>query len=119
MDEAEFRAKYLLTSEDYEEIKREVDAGQKIPQLKPYGMPVVEPEPEETALKVTDNDSSYSNAVAMAGGILDGTDDDTTQGALYYANLKYASSGWFFQHIVQDTVNHPALVTIGHQTFFR
>jgi spore germination cell wall hydrolase CwlJ-like protein len=44
---------------------------------------------------------------------------DITHGAYFYANLKTATSGWFKNHIIDDTVNHPVTATIGHHTFFK
>lgn len=76
------------------------------------------PSDPEFNLEPGTNDSSYSNAVAMCGEILDGTDEDTTQGALYYANLREVTSGWFVNNIVKNPA-HPMTVTIGKQTFFK
>ena len=72
----------------------------------------------EFNLQPGDNDVMYSNAIAMAGTVLDGTETDPTHTAHYYADLKYTTSGWFFDHIVGDTVNHPQVAVIGRHTFY-
>jgi len=64
-------------------------------------------------------DPQYSYCLALAPTVLGGTDPDLTTGACYYANIKEATSGWFFKHIVNDPVNHPLLATIGHQNFYK
>ncbi len=50
--------------------------------------------------------------------LLQAPGDDPTLGAHYYADLRDTTSGWFFEHIVQDTVNHPHTVKIGHHDFY-
>jgi N-acetylmuramoyl-L-alanine amidase len=65
------------------------------------------------------NDVMYALCVSLAKKILAGQDTDITLGAHYYANLKYTTSGWFFNHIVNDPINHPQTVVIGHHTFFK
>ena len=60
----------------------------------------------------------FLNTLHDANRILDGSDGDLTKGALYYANLEIATSGWFFEHIVGDPVGHPVTATIGRHTFF-
>lgn len=76
------------------------------------------PSDPEFNLEPKEDDEQYTYCVSLAPSVLNGADADLTNGALYYANLKYASSGWFFDHIVQDNVNHPQLAVIGHQTFY-
>jgi spore germination cell wall hydrolase CwlJ-like protein len=61
---------------------------------------------------------SYLAATNIVKAIVAGTSSDPTNGALYYANLKQSTSGWFFQHIVNDPVNHPLRATLGHQVFY-
>lgn len=46
------------------------------------------------------------------------TDLDPTHGALYYANLRNVTSGWFIDHIVNCPTLHPLKVKINRQTFF-
>ena len=64
------------------------------------------------------SDGRFREALEDAQRILDGSDGDLTGGALYYANLEVATSGWFFEHIVGDPVGHPVTATIGRHTFF-
>jgi N-acetylmuramoyl-L-alanine amidase len=61
---------------------------------------------------------SYLQATDIVSQIAAVTDEDPTNGALYYANLRDSTSGWFFRHIVDDPANHPKLATIGHQVFY-
>ena len=64
-------------------------------------------------------DTTYAACENLAQLILSGNDTDLTGGAHYYANLKNTTSGWFFNHIVNDKVNHPTTAVIGHHTFFK
>jgi spore germination cell wall hydrolase CwlJ-like protein len=65
------------------------------------------------------SDPQYAEAKEIIANIIDGTDkDDPTNGALYYANLKIATSGWYFEHIVDDPVNHPETAEIGRHSFY-
>ena len=64
------------------------------------------------------SDGRFQEALEDAQRILDGSDGDLTGGALYYANLEVATSGWFFEHIVGDPVGHPVTATIQRHTFF-
>ena len=43
---------------------------------------------------------------------------DPTKGALYYENPKIATSGWFFNNIVNKPDQHPKLVTLGNHVFY-
>jgi spore germination cell wall hydrolase CwlJ-like protein len=61
---------------------------------------------------------SYLDATNIVNAIVAGTASDPTNGALYYANLKESTSGWFFLHIVNDPANHPLRATVGHQVFY-
>jgi hypothetical protein len=61
---------------------------------------------------------SYLDAMNIVNAIIAGTASDVTDGALYYANLKESTSGWFFQHVVNDPANHPLRATVGHQVFY-
>lgn len=51
--------------------------------------------------------------------LFDNTLADITQGAMYYAALKYANSGWFFENIVSQPDKHPKILQIGQTTFFK
>jgi spore germination cell wall hydrolase CwlJ-like protein len=62
--------------------------------------------------------ASYLTATDIINAVVAGTDSDPTHGALYYANLKESTSGWFFRHIVNDPLNHPLRANIGHQVFY-
>lgn len=64
-------------------------------------------------------DAIYAGCEHLAELVLAGNDTDITNGAHYYANLKNTTSGWFFNHVVNDKVNHPVVATIGHHTFFK
>lgn len=66
-------------------------------------------------------DAIFVASIKIAENILSDTapDVDITNGAHYYANLKTATSGWFYNNIVLDTVNHPQTAVIGHHTFFK
>ena len=75
-----------------------------------------DPEYNLAAPSVTDPQyPSYLDATNIVNAIAAGTDSDLTNGALYYANLKESTSGWFFRHIVNDPANHPLRATLGHQ----
>ncbi len=76
------------------------------------------PSDPEFNLEPKDDDAEFSYCVELAPQVLDGTDSDNTNGALYYANLKYTTSGWFFRNIVNNPTQHPQLAVIGKQTFF-
>jgi N-acetylmuramoyl-L-alanine amidase len=65
------------------------------------------------------NDPQYSFCLQTVPRILAGVDVDLTCGAHFYLNPQEAKSGWFFRHVVQDTVNHPLTVTIGKQNFYK
>ena len=77
------------------------------------------PTDSQFQLHPKDGDLQYLYCQSLVQQVMAGTVNDPTHGALYYANLKDSTSGWFFNHIVADTVNHPLLATIGHQNFYR
>lgn len=77
------------------------------------------PSDPEFNLEPGDNDQQYTYCVQLAPTVLADNDPDNTGNACYYANLKTATSGWFFDNIVQDTINHPQTAVVGHQTFFK
>lgn len=74
-------------------------------------------DPEYT-LAPQSTDTSFISALSLAKLVLGGVDQDITNGAHYYANLKTATSGWFYNHIVTSP-DHPITATIGHHTFFK
>lgn len=51
--------------------------------------------------------------------ILSGEDGDLTEGALYYCNLKTATSSWFKTFIIDNPLNHPLTLTLGNHTFYK
>ena len=73
----------------------------------------------EFNLQPKPDDAIYAELITLAKQVLAGLDEDITNGAHYYANLKNTTSGWFFSHIVSDKVNHPITAEIGHHTFFK
>jgi len=77
------------------------------------------PSDPEFNLEPKDGDSQYTYCQSLVVLVLDGSDPDLTSSALYYADLKYATSGWFWTHIVNDPVNHPHTAKIGRQDFYR
>jgi len=73
----------------------------------------------EFNLQPKPGDKIYAACENLAQLVLSGQDVDNTLGAHYYANLKNTTSGWFFNHIVADKLQHPITVVIGHHTFFK
>jgi len=66
-----------------------------------------------------DDDPQWEDARQIVGSLITGVDkDDPTDGALYYANLATATSGWFFENIASSAA-HPKTIVIGHHTFFK
>ena len=63
--------------------------------------------------------NAWRLAEIACSGVEDGSVPDPTHGATYYANLATAKSGWFFENIVRDTVNHPQTAQINNHTFYR
>jgi spore germination cell wall hydrolase CwlJ-like protein len=74
------------------------------------------PSDPEFNLQPPDGDAIFAQCLSLAENIL--SDTDNTGGAHYYANLQTMTSGWFERVIVDDPVNHPQTVVIGHHTFF-
>ena len=62
-------------------------------------------------------DPVWIACLADAPNVLGG-DDDPTKGAIWYANPKTATSGWFATNIAGNPVLHPVLCTIGHHVFY-
>lgn len=63
-------------------------------------------------------DAQHADAQQIVSDVMSGAMLDPIHGACYYANLRISSSGWFFDHIVKDTVHHPVAAVIGKHTFF-
>jgi len=78
------------------------------------------PSDPEYDLEPQNGDPQYEYCETLAQNI--GTDPDLTNGALYYANLKNVTSGWFERVISgpngEGTPEHPLLATVGEQSFF-
>jgi len=70
----------------------------------------------EFNLQPSPGDPQFAYCLSIANSIQ--TDPDCTLGAHYYADLRHTTSGWFFNHIVNDTVNHPHTVKIQNQDFY-
>jgi N-acetylmuramoyl-L-alanine amidase len=69
--------------------------------------------------KPADGDAQWKEAQQIVAALMHGVDaSDPTGGALYYANLATATSGWFFEKIVESAL-HQRTAVIGHHTFFR
>jgi N-acetylmuramoyl-L-alanine amidase len=66
-----------------------------------------------------DNGAIWQGCMTAAPNVLSGANPDPTLGALYYANLEYTTSGWFFNQIANNPSQHPETVKIGHHTFFK
>lgn len=64
-------------------------------------------------------DPQFLFCIQAVDSIYDGTSTDLTQGSLYYDNPATATSGWFQNVIVKDTINHPFMVQIGKQLFYK
>jgi hypothetical protein len=73
----------------------------------------------DTQTIVWPSEKDVVNIYVLLSSVYDGTDPDNTNGALYYANLEVATSGWFFENIVQKPDLHPKTAVIGKQTFFK
>jgi len=68
----------------------------------------IDPEYNLGAPSVTDREyASYVAATNIVKAVAERTDSDPTNGAMYCANLKESTSGWFVRHIVNDPVSHP------------
>lgn len=63
-------------------------------------------------------DPDFQTLLHKLDAIYDDAPDMITSGARYYAVLTDATSGWFFENIVADTVNHPRVAVIGKTTLF-
>jgi len=66
-----------------------------------------------------DKDLKFEAAMRIAEQVYNDYQEDITGGAVYYANLATATSGWFFENIVNQQDKHPQTVTVGHHTFFK
>ena len=65
------------------------------------------------------DDPQAVEATSITQSFLDGKQEkDVTNGALYYANLATATSGWFEDNIVKNVSQHPVTAKIGAHTYF-
>lgn len=63
-------------------------------------------------------DPAFEQIMQLVDGVLDGTDPDLTNGALYYYNPATATSGWFQSNIAGNAAEHPQVAQIGAHVFF-
>ena len=77
------------------------------------------PSDTEYNLAPAPGDPQFLYCTEMAPNVLSGSVTDITLGAHYYYNPATATSPWFEVHIVDDVANHPFLVQIGKQRFYR
>lgn len=63
-------------------------------------------------------DAAFDQILQLVDGIWDGSDEDITNGALYYYNPEIATSEWFTTNIAQNTAEHPQVAQIGAHVFF-
>lgn len=81
------------------------------------------PSDPEFNLQPKPDDSVWQNCLDDASTVLNGSVDDVTGGACYYANLRWAKSGWFARVISgpdgMGTPEHPMTKDIGQQRFYR
>jgi len=60
------------------------------------------------------------DACLLAAPYVIAGDDDPTDGALYYANLKIITpGGWFQMNIIDKPTEHPFIMKIGAHSFYR
>jgi spore germination cell wall hydrolase CwlJ-like protein len=77
----------------------------------------VSSDPEYSLMPLV-GDPQYAYCLGIAPDVLAETDPDLTNGARYYANLKYVTSGWFITSIVNCPETHPQTAVVGQQTFY-
>jgi N-acetylmuramoyl-L-alanine amidase len=76
------------------------------------------PSDGEFNLQPADGDPQFAYCQDLAQGFNGATPDDPTQGAHYYADIKYTTSGWFFRNIINNPTDHPHTVKIGRHDFW-
>lgn len=74
------------------------------------------PSDPEYNLEPKPGDLQYAYCHTIDTNVADGTDDDLTHGAVYYANEKYVTSGWY-KRVIIDSGQHPVTAVIGKQVF--
>jgi N-acetylmuramoyl-L-alanine amidase len=76
------------------------------------------PTDPEFNLEPSPGDQQFLYCQSICAPILNDAAPDPTHGALYYADLRYVTSGWFKTVIIDNPVAHPLLATIGRQSFY-
>jgi peptidoglycan lytic transglycosylase len=76
------------------------------------------PSDREFNLEPAADDLQFAYCSSLVTAIFADEDVDPTNGAHYYDNPRTASSSWFLRNIVNKSVDHPLLATIGHQKFY-
>ena len=80
------------------------------------------PSDPEYNLQPKEGDVQYAFCQSICEPIILGQMSDITNGALYYANVKTMTSGWFVNVISgsdgKGTENHPLKAVIGKQSFY-
>lgn len=74
------------------------------------------PSDPEFNLQPAEGDVQFAICKSFAPDVLDGMDFDLTCGAVFYANEKTMTSGWYKRNII-DSGKHPVVAVIGKQTF--
>lgn len=74
------------------------------------------PSDPEFNLQPAEDDTQFAYCKTVAPDVLDGMDFDLTCGAVFYANEKTMTSGWYKRNII-DSGKHPVVAVIGKQTF--
>lgn len=65
---------------------------------------------------------AFQKVLQLVDQVFDGTLQDMTAGALYYADLNskgFVKDGWYDRNIVQQPAVHPRVATIGTTTYFK
>lgn len=65
-----------------------------------------------------ENDVEFGKVLSQIDDLFEGELLDRTDGALYYADIRYVTSGWFDREIIQNPSEHPRTAVIGRTTFF-
>ena len=74
---------------------------------------------DKNTIKYPDiRDPDFQTLLHKIDAIYEDVPDMITSGAKYYAVLTDATSGWFFENIVNKPLEHPRVAQIGKTTFF-
>lgn len=74
------------------------------------------PSDREFNLQPAEDDTQFAYCKTVAPDVLDGIDFDLTCGAVFYANEKTMTSGWYKRNVI-DAGKHPVVAVIGKQIF--